>query len=68
MIKIIAGGAAFGLLLAIVTWLVFVNLEPKAAATVAKADAAAAERAISSPFELMANHGKTLPVEHWPAF
>jgi hypothetical protein len=39
--------------------------EPKA--TIATADAAAAAKLIS-PFEIMARHGKSLPIEAWDAF
>jgi len=69
MTKIIAGGAALSVLLvAIATWLTFINVEQKAAATVTKLGVAAMERPMISPIEFMANHGKTLPVEQWPAF
>jgi hypothetical protein len=69
MTKIIAGGAAVSVLsVAIAMWLTFINSEQKAAATVTKEGAAVMERAMILPLELMANHGKTLPAEQWPAF
>src|SRR5260370_19040383 len=64
MIKIITGGAAFGAAI----WLTFVNVEQKAAATATRQETALTDRPMILPFELMANHGKTLPVEQWPAF
>ena len=69
MTKIIAGGAALGVLsVAIAMWLTFINSEQKAAATVTMEGAAAMERAMILPLELMAKHGKNLPAEQWPAF
>jgi hypothetical protein len=69
MTKIIAGGAALGVLsVAIATWLTFINVEQKAAATVTKEGAATPQRAMILPLELMAKHGKNLPAEQWPAF
>jgi hypothetical protein len=69
MTKIIAGGAALGVLsVAIATWLTFINVEQKAAATVTKDSAAVTQRAMILPLELMAKHGKNLPAEQWPAF
>jgi hypothetical protein len=69
MTKIITGGAAVALLAAgVATWLAFMNVEQRAAATVTKEGAAVTQRAMILPLELMANHGKTLPAEQWPSF
>jgi hypothetical protein len=47
----------------------FVSIEPEAATSVTRAEAAAAIRAPTiSPFEIMAKHGKNLPAEVWDAF
>jgi hypothetical protein len=62
---------AFGLMsTASISWLAFINVEPRTTATVttATAAAAAAEGRMIPPFELMIKHGKLVPVEQWPAF
>jgi hypothetical protein len=45
----------------IAIWFSFVRAEPET--TVTRAHAAAAP--MTSPFDIMLRHGKTLPVEHW---
>jgi hypothetical protein len=72
MRRIIIAAATFGVVAAtagIVTWSRFADVEPVAATYLIKAEAALATRApMISPLEIMATHGKDLPVEAWDAF
>jgi hypothetical protein len=53
----------------IIVWPKFVSIEPEAATSVTRAEAAAVIRAPTiSPLEIMTEQGKNLPVEAWDAF
>lgn len=66
----IAAAVTLGLMAAtfIIIWSRLVHVEPEAATTVTKAEAAAIAAPLISPFDIMMKHGKTLPVEQWDAF
>ena len=71
MSRPIGAAAIFGMITAsiIILWPRFVQIEPDAATSVARAEAAAAIGPTTiSPFDIMTMHGKNLPVEVWDAF
>jgi hypothetical protein len=63
----IAAAVTVGLIAAtfIVIWSGVVRVKPEATAAVAMVDAAAVAAPMTSPFDIMMSHGKTLPVEQW---
>jgi hypothetical protein len=71
MSRPIGAAAIFGIMAAsiIILWPSFFQVEPEAATSVTRAEAAAAIRASAiSPFDIMTTHGKNLPAEVWDAF
>jgi hypothetical protein len=53
----------------IIVWPNLVQIEPEAATSVTRAEAAVAIKTPTiSPFEIMAKYGKNLPMEVWDAF
>ena len=71
MSRPIGAAAIFGMITAsiIILWPRFFQVEPEAATSVTRAEAAAAVRAPTiSPFDTMTTYGKNLPVEVWDAF
>lgn len=70
MTRITVAASAAGLLAAtaVITWSRSAHVEPKSAASVAAAGAAATSAPMISPFEIMVKHGKDLPIEAWDAF
>ena len=63
MSKIIEAVAITVMVVAIVAWSKIMVVNPEAAAAAAKA--AAGGPPIISPFEIMIEHGKNLPLEDW---
>jgi hypothetical protein len=70
MSRPIGAAAIFGVITAsiIILWPRFFQVEPEAATSVTRAEAAAVRAPTISPFDIMTTHGKNLAVEVWDAF
>jgi hypothetical protein len=71
MSRTIGFGTILGMMVAsiIIVWPRLVQIEPEAATSVTRAEAAVAiQTPTISPFEIMAKHENKLPMEVWDAF